>query len=402
MNIRLESIWGLPGPHKFVDMVERNIYDGISLIVIFPSSDLQSEFQSFFSAHANRNSLVAVLDLSTQDQPAVEFLKAALPEMAECAYLEQIVESEFLPHILVLGQFEACDLKYQTEWFAVISRWAKKCHGAGITRSIILPVQALTLGGHKLPEKDTRLAYITWAGILSALEIRMVCRMNASGKSLVEDQWREYVLASLTGGDVRLCEYLWDVAIKGADEIAQALADYSFNHNWSEDYLSKKLTGWKSKPPGSDLRLNPGDLGFDVISQGITAYTPEYGEEESSAVLAHLDRKNEIHHRIWRAQASLLLPIIDEFRRRICDLISSFHHGEDKITVNGTSYDLPAEMGVLKVYFKCLNDYDPMKIKWGSAVRDVWEYRNLLSHYTPVTYDAFMRLWLLNGKLRQS
>lgn len=402
MSFQIHLLWGLPGPQKFIDSLEDQIKLGISLLVYFSAPEMRNEFIAHFYERASWHSNVYNLDLSHQNQPPFDYLKTEFPVIAECQDIEQIFDVDFPVHILILDQFEKCNPRYQQAWFDIIMRWAKRCHATGIARSIILPIIADRINQYRLPPKDTHLAYMTWASVLSALEMRMLCRMNSEGRSSVEDQWREFVLPSLSGSDVQLCQVLWDVVISEPYQIIHVLRNYGLSMNWSEDFIALKLNGWKSKPPDSESHLSPRNLGVDLLSLGLIVSTPEYGEEENSAALVLLSKSDIIFHRLWRAQTALLLPMIDEIRQRICSMLIDLQHGSRRIWVDDRYLTLPLEMGPLKHYFDLLDDTNFLKQQWGSGVKDAWWLRNELAHYKPVTLDAFIKMRNLNNRLREA
>jgi hypothetical protein len=394
----------LPSPRQFIEAAARNILLGVSLVVVFPDLDLLNGFTTRLIRSVEYQYSHRQVDLATQDRPVLEFLKAELYGVEECLYLEQIVESESSPNFLILDHFEACNPQYQATWFKAISRWSEKYRSiarSGNPKAMILPILAESLDLHKGPEPDTHLVYMTWAGIMSALEIRMVCRMNQTGK-VVEDQWREYLLASLSGGDIDLCQHLWDAVLEGVEKIQTALEEYAFLRNWTGDQIPNRMATWRSKPPGQEPRLLPSEVGFDLISQGLTVYTPEYGEEENTAVLAYLDRNEEIRHRIWRAQAALILPIIDDIRRRVCELTTRSKGGTKWAYLENRQLDVPMDLGELCAVFDRMPEADKDKRQWGEDIRYTLNARNNIAHYQPVLSNVFRKMWNFNRRLHDA
>ena len=402
MNLALDTLWSLPGPQRFIETVEKDIADGVSLVIVFPSVELLAQFCAYYPLLASRHSNVDVLDASTQDDTPMEMIKRRFLEGEVCNFLEEVVDSLFLPQVIILEQFDACPPAQQAAWLNLLNRWGRICHGKGIdNRSILLPVLASTAGSLKYPGSDTRFYYRTWAGVLSELDIRMFCRMHASRQSMLEDLWRESLLASLSRGDIQLCACLWEAIMRSPQEIINRLTEYGERLGYPKEDLQTRLRGWKAKPPDVDLRLSPDDKDYGLISRGITTYTPEYGEEENSAVLAVLGLEDPLTHRLWRAQMALIFPLVDEIRRKLCDLLIDTLNGEDSIWVGDSEYSLPVEMGPLKKYFEELEPRAPIKQRWGSAVQDTWYYRNELAHYQPVSFDGFQRVWAIHKQLRE-
>ena len=113
-----------------------------------------------------------------------------------------------------------------------------------------------------------------------------------------------------------------------------------------------------------------------------------------------LDKKDpEINHRLWRAQAALLLPMVDDIRRRVCNYFCATL-GDDWAYIDKELLSSPVELGKLKTYFDKLPDNSWEKRQWGNGINQTWMIRNDLAHYTPISYNAFYELWILNNNVR--
>jgi len=51
---------------------------------------------------------------------------------------------------------------------------------------------------------------------------------------------------------------------------------------------------------------------------GLLQVTPEHGMELNAAGLCLLGRGAEVRHRLWRGQAAMLLPMLDDTRLKMC------------------------------------------------------------------------------------
>jgi hypothetical protein len=128
--------------------------------------------------------------------------------------------------------------------------------------------------------------------------------------------------------------------------------------------------------------------------------TPENGMRVSPAALTVLGEWQQLEHLIWRGQAALLWPLIDELRLSICEELTRAY---------GSNWPLEWNSPVSEEVSQAVNN-DPMATEWGhllNAVRNgrnhrehhrlglitlAWRLRNQLAHYKPVSFQEYESL----------
>jgi hypothetical protein len=399
------QIWNLPGAQHFLDDVSRKLKDGISLWLLLPEAVRPDQIVDRLEHHLGMlyYSNTGHIDLSVNNNKmAMEVLKQAFPYLNEYRFLDEFVNVSVLPDTLILYGMEHCSKEQINNWAQSFARWAEACRSTGARRSLALVTNARTITGINLPSPDIRLDYQYWMGIPSVLEFRILCRMMGAGNT-TDGQWRETMIASLAGSDLSLGEELWEVIADSFDAVVNQLILFARRRGWHEMNFSKVWRNWRPSPPGAELdifRLLK-SRNFDLLSQGMTVYTPEYGEEIHSSILAVLHRLEEIKHRMWRAQAAILLPQIDDLRRRVCELITQ-RHGEHWTNVDGQMLCPPLEMSKLR---------QALALNFGN---DSWEYRHLypwvqdtciirnkLAHYEPISFAEYINQWRNSANMHQ-
>jgi len=400
------SLWDLPGPRQFLQKVVQDLLDGVSQMVLYPPSASLYGFKQELLRSIERDCCLGVRVVDSNTEGATDNSKdpfsifcQVFPELIEYGNLERAMEAPCLPDVILVENLENCQTNIQVAWLQTLKRWGQVSQANDIRRSLLLLFPADAAARLSLPPADVRLSYLVWAGIPTALEVRLLCRMKTEGLDF-EDQWREFMLASLAGNDIGLCEHLWDVIVCSKAEVFEALKSYAAKQGWDKEHIEVLLRRWYPKPPGLDLKIHPQETGFPLLSQGITMYTPEYGEEINSAVLAVLEQEGEMDHRIWRAQAALLLPSIDEVRRRICDHMTA-QYGPDWAKTDEPG-QTPLEWGELKIFFENLPRRLREKEQWGSGIKLAWRIRNQISHYNPIPYKDYRDFWNLSVSVRMS
>jgi hypothetical protein len=195
---------------------------------------------------------------------------------------------------------------------------------------------------------------------------------------------------------------LWNDVYDGTNHTAHRLADYAQKRGWTVELL--KLLGaegwcqaWLVNSPPS----RPDMQHIQLWGRGILSWTPEYGMELSSAALALMGRTDEIRHRLWRAQASILLPLLDGLRLRFCERFTRFY-----------GPDWPVRWEQPQSYWEKIEvQENPLACQWGhlehlvkncSGLRAEYRWlhlidtarviRNRLSHYQTVEFRSYEAL----------
>jgi hypothetical protein len=232
--------------------------------------------------------------------------------------------------------------------------------------------------------------------------MQLLCRLGNSDEELSPaSRWREYVIPALAGNDVSLAEYMWDKADLDADSLLSCLCSFGEEHTWTASFLqdcgAAEFTASVNGNTASSLRSPP--MSHRTLwAHGALCWTPEYGPELHSAALALLGRYEEVRHRLWRGQASLLLPFIDSVRLSLCAYLSR-RYGHDW-PLRWRQPDSPDEVLALQEsalscqwgYLERLIDNCPhFRSERGflSLVTAMRWIRNELAHYRPITLKDF-------------
>jgi len=394
------ACWQLPGPRKFVQRIGMDLRDGVSQIIFAPPSLELAAFRQALWDCMEKDLYLHTFSIDPslfEGAKPFDVLRKTFPDLTKSQYLEKAVDNPNLPDVISVENIENCSVPRCQEWINSSARWAEACRSSGAKHSLVILLKTGDTQQFKLPQTDVRLKYRVLAGFPSSLEVRLLCRLETNEIN-AENQWREYILASLAGNDLSLCELLWEEVFNPLKSIQEALRKYGEERGWEKVAHNSKLQNWRPQPPGLEVTPSPTDKTFDLLSSGITIYTPEYGEEIHPGLLALNKNEEDIIHRIWRAQAALLLPLVDDVRRRICNHFTA-RHGEGWAVVDQTINTPPLEMGKLRMFFDALPNNSWEKRQWGLGVQNAWMIRNDLAHYTPVSYEAYREFWRLSSNV---
>jgi len=281
-----------------------------------------------------------------------------------------------------------------------LKQWADECQSTSSTKTLCLLIR----GNDLSPIQDfgvhlkVKLNYLM--GIPSAIELQLLCRtLSPGGIITAEEYWREVLVSSLAGNDFEVASLLMEHRLDSMDEIVAVLMEYAASKNWDRQLFKTRLKGWRSLSRGQEPAL-PGNIqNFGLLWDQITVYTPEYGEEIHSAGLALLDDQDGLRHRIWRSQALLALPLIDDLRIRLSgelgkriDLIPADCDGDDIGVL---------EIGYLKNVLEKLPAWDGERKRFLGIVLHARYLRNKIAHLEIISQREYLELWNSCQSIRQ-
>ena len=354
------------------------------------------------------------------DEPlafTVNLLNLAWPDPLVRRNVANLLRLDNLPDVLYVERIPTADPAERQAWTQFIEDWARECRSRQESHDPVrvrLIVLAKLKDFDQLPESESSVQFHWWLGFPSTLEMRLACR-TADENSDADDatrRWREHILPGLATSDVQLAEHLWDAVIQGTSDVVNSLAGYwtdpdrvEFSGDLSEvidlvNILGKNFSPDQGPPP--ELRR--------LWDCGGLVYTPEYGFEVHPALLAASGRDSDVEHRIWRGQAELLLPYVNEIRLAVCQSMTDEFGSDWPIRWEAPSNDEEREAARRNPNATELGYLDKLLSQTGkgserhpldarrhlaplvSLTRDV---RNTIAHYHPVEPEKFMELYFI-------
>ncbi|MCL6447255.1 MAG: hypothetical protein K6U04_03740 [Armatimonadetes bacterium] len=332
-----------------------------------------------------------------------------------------IVASSSLPDLIWLDGYCILPEIKRKIWLEFLVQWSWHSQNTA-DYGVMAPAICLVIPANMLPcEVPTSSLYLSvrwWWGFPTALEMQLLCRINnelEQEKWGASSLWREFLLPALVGNDIACMAYLWNEVDGDLEKIVQSLQAYSYQCGWTWENLvgqgfefqNLNERGVRFGLPGAPSVAPPLKL-FRLWSHGLLMATPEYGIELHSAALNFLGKKEELWHRIWRGQAALLLPVLDDVRLTICNLLTRrYGHNwpirwfpplseEEKQAVRDNP--LACQWGHLEYLLKYCHSLQPER-RWLSLVTTGRKIRNELAHYRPINYSEFRTFYgeMYNG-----
>ena len=222
-------------------------------------------------------------------------------------------------------------------------------------------------------------------------------RQHRAGMDAVENRISD-VLEQLNEG---LGDYLWVQAYSTGAELADVLRAFAQERGWTKAEL--ETLSMEGLPREGTPRLEgwplPSPL-YQVWARGIVHWTQEHGLERHSAVLAQLDRQEALDHRLWRGQAGLLLPQIDEARLALCAHLNQRYGPDwpykwqepeldpDRRAVRDTPF--ACQWGHLESLLRNCPSLERER-RWSRLASWSRQIRNDLAHYRPISLNDYER-----------
>lgn len=197
-----------------------------------------------------------------------------------------------------------------TLWYDFIRRYATLAQSAR-SEGRTLPSLLYCVAGRAdvdLPKENVLLKHVYLHRSLDALDIRCLVRSRAGGASDPKNIWREHVLPSLVGADPELVDHCWDSCLEGVDALERAFSQIAHSRGWAASAAHT--------PVQPHERLGAELAGTHFLRRG-------------GAWITHLacalgaGGRPEIERRLWRGQASFLLPYLDQVRLALCERLQA-------------------------------------------------------------------------------
>ena len=356
------NIWQLPGPLDYLNAVERSLRDGESVILRFPEG-APSGFE--------RSLRVRLAD--SWQWGRVKVSNSA--KVGLRAPLRQLLE-EFAPELTAISNWTTADL-CEAEgflgrliwieglrnancpaWMSFLEQYAQASRGMSMLRRTLF-VAPLRVGASEASARDVALMVHDWTGVVDEMDLAFLANDRMRARSI--------------GGMLRTLLVMTIARVAAWDcTVAERLSDAS-----TEDILNPlellkseaRARGWTRETPSSV------SLGTESAS-GVV-----------NAALAAISKPDEIQERIWSAQVSVLLPVIEMQRREI--IKERRYQIASELRRNGWAEDAEAlEIGELAFLFRRIG-FDQ---EVSARVENLRLARNALAHGQPLLTSQALAL----------
>lgn len=300
--------------------------------------------------------------------------------------LQELLMDDGVLALTVFQGFDTLDSHGQTEMIFTLNQWIELQH-SGFQKSFCLLVDGGSIPVLQSLRQGPKLKTQLLIGIPSVAEIQVYLRLTNTWTNEIDAKWYEMLLSSLAGNDLRLLQHLASRPLNNFDDIVCALNQFEMPSLVTRSDFEKDVSGWKPNPLSQPVQFRS-LRNSELLSKQICIFQPEHGEEIHPVILAVLQRYEEIRHRVWRFQSTLVLPLIDQIRQKLFLLL------KDKIPYSGGD-DIP-EIGDLKFSLGSLDRDNVNRQMYYESVQNASYIRNKIAHLQTISkseYESVSRFW---------
>ena len=288
----MTSVWTLPGPARFLERIERALRDGTSVVVRFPGR-APFDFRERTLSPLYGSWRCTVVRPEPSIAPVESLSKRFAPRLSSAwgATLLDLCEHEdFHGRIIWLDGLDSLTRNDWTAWKKFLADYAQASRSVREFERTVFVAVLEGVPPADPPQEDVTLSTYDWSGTVEEMDLLFL-----SHARLFERDAGPLLRSLLATTVARVAA--WD------PEMAERLLDEK-----------------------DEVILNPGPMLQSVAREkGWTTETGigwEFGTASGGGVLhaalASLEEPpRELQRRVWSAQTSVLLPVIDECRRDI-------------------------------------------------------------------------------------
>lgn len=388
-----ELFWTLPGPNSFLHgLSERLEEDGqLNQVIVavpaqMPPPGLPSRIARF---PCDRKVVSLELVPGARDS-----LFALLLQESGCDLPDGIpgpgdVISGALQHCrVVLDCSQASDLQL-ADAMMLIGAAGASAHSSGPK---LAPLQVVLLvSGQRLPlrhDSRTRVGVTWWWGQLGRLDTALFVHHAVRIGLTSTDALTQAAIVEVAGYDLSLAQLLVDEWDSSEARLRALLEHYAAHRDGLADCVEPSRTPLEQRPGGVDL------LGW---SRG---GCDRWGDEPRwHACGAYAGDPESTTRALWRAQASILLPLIDEHRVRAVRWLNRLGHGS-ALLAHAEDREYFADLIEMTDVFHYMRQHPQLKnLPQYQFIRWLYNTRNSLAHLVCLSPDSIARGMALSSRI---
>lgn len=389
------EILEVPSSLTLIRLISDTLFEGRSAIIVLPHPlsaislwDRVMDREPLRSERLIDSFPAAPCNVSTPIQQLAQYF-GQIP-----GSLDALQDVPTFPDVLHLTQIDALESSDRRAWLELVKSWSSATHrrtnSGKPKKSLVIILNSPAY----LPTTDLFLDRL-FASAPSPIELRLLCTRFTRQSDTASKLWREALLPELAGQDAELLdilEELDDESLIDLDRLKDLLTAYGERLAWDRELSTIGGSHLPEDPLPETLK----PPWLSLWSKGIICRSGEHSWTYHSAFLAIQGRTDELKHRLWRGQARMLLPLLDEFRRSLCDLLShrspDWHVQIQRASLNGaTTYPLG---GAYEAEWSELAG--PLE-RCGrgivAAADRARRIRNRIAHYDTVTFHEYLEFW---------
>ena len=352
------NAWTLPGPAGFLRRVERSLRDGVSVVVRFPGRE-QAGFREQALTLLHGSWRCSVFRPEPVRLPFDSLRDRFAPQLSsawETSLLDLCEQQDFQGRLIWIDGLDGLDRDDWLAWKQFLVDYAQASRSVRAFERTLFVAVLEGVPPADPPERDVTLTTHDWCGVVDEMDLLFLAYERLGERNLVR------TMRSLLATTVAYVT-AWDL------EIAERLLDEE--HDVILD-------------PICMLRSVARDKGWTVDTPVRWDFGTASENGSRHAALASLDDPpREIRRRVWSAQVSVLLPVIDAWRLEIIQE----HRATLAVHLRGERNEidpLDLDVGALTGMIQRPGFDDAIRRR----VRQMNRWRNDLAHLKPLAAGA--------------
>lgn len=275
----MSSAWDLPGPQRFLDNIEQSLRRGASVVVRFPGRVVQGFDDAIYERcdFARWTSLVADGLHTPRESLAARFAPESSSLAALCS------SEQFCGRLVYVSGFHPDNWIIWSDFLATYAQLSRNVADLARTRFLI------SLTGVPLPEPpqaDVTIESADWRGVVTEIDLLILAYSSTESRTvgLTKRTLLATTVARVAAWDLDVAEMLLTRDDETIFEPSAALRAFALDRGWGPETPA----AWELGTASADGSLHAG--------------------------LASLTEPRLIERRIWSAQTSVLLPLLDSRR----------------------------------------------------------------------------------------
>jgi hypothetical protein len=228
---------------------------------------------------------------------------------------DNLVGAGGLPDIIVVSGFSETSEENRRRWLQCVM----DCDAATTRTRERYPVFAVVASAEdpalEVVQVRPTLKLRFWYNLYTQTFLAAKYQRSLTGQKLGEVNWKAALISSLAGADQYLASALEGAVVRSNAEIIRCLKAAAEKRGvtaqWKDEGTIELLIGQRYHPLA---RLSPDHHVVRLWTSGLLDYSAEYGWEVPSCVLAALEKRILLEHRIWRGQLPVTMPVINQLR----------------------------------------------------------------------------------------
>lgn len=358
----IPEFWRLPGPARFIERIRTDLLDcrnAITLASPHLPDDMLTEVQRGVeggNAGYKWCRLYNPPDLKANPASWIaRHFGVELPATATAYNFHGVEEAGGT--VIVMADFPE-DLPLLSKWAAFAEQYAQVCRALGDSTSPRFLYHWPT-SGH-LPKTDIRLTLHRWDDTIDSTDIHLYASllMRRSGQSPFKRMLMGMIASRLSAGDPDLCQILCSLDLQEMLDPLPHLIHYAAGKGWDGN---------------TQATLENGTV---VLLDGM--------EKNHPAWLAVQGREQDIAMLVWGAQISCIMPLIEERRQELVDVVRHILKIPDHLPPDQTPDSIEEiEIGVIHYQIRHSETRVPQAVL--NLSRTLWNVRNDLAHRKPLS-----------------